>query len=323
MLEEHSFGLVAATLVSCLVFVFGSVVNLSNLALSYTSTHFLVNFIRKGVTNVTSTYILPVTPADWSMAIWGVVYVCQLFWLVYALTAICRKTHAGPAYNSPKLLPVQFHIFFSLTVLAQVGWLVLMDRQYMGFALFLLLISTVCSLTALGLAYRAFSSALPILQQENRLFDIWAVRLFAHNSLAFLLTWLTLYMTFNFSLVLAFSVDLRVTASTSAIVELCCVATLVFCYTLADMTVCETYSRYVFLPYVALILFLASQIFNDFPSWQDPIFILLSILQAVSFILIVVKIIVSAWTHVAKGNPEAGRQPRTLAMDEETFLLSP
>ncbi|KAK7482392.1 hypothetical protein BaRGS_00026411 [Batillaria attramentaria] len=322
MLEEHSLGLITATLLSCVVFFFGFAVNLSNLALLYTSSHFLPNFLREGVANATSDYMLPISPANWSVAVWGVVYVCQWLWLVYALTSLCRQTHAGPAYNNPKLLPVQVHFFFCLAILEQVGWLVLVDRQYLTFALLLLALSTACSLLSLGMSYYTFDSALPILQQENRRFDIWAIRLCAHNSMAFLAVWLTLYMAFNFSLVLAFEVDTPVALSTSAIVELSCVAFLIFCYTLADLTIFDKFSRYVLLPYVAFVVFLASQIFNLEPSAHDPVFLMLSVMQALSFLLLLLKVIVSAWRHVARSNSEKRMVTvRPLAQDEQSYLL--
>lgn len=70
--------------------------------------------------NVTTNYKLPVTTELWTEAMWIVVYICQIFWLVYALTAICRQTPSGPVYNHPKLLPVTVHIFFVIAVIQQV-----------------------------------------------------------------------------------------------------------------------------------------------------------------------------------------------------------
>ena len=80
--------------------------------------------LGEGVSNASSSYVLPVSLADWSTAVWGVVFVCQLFWLTFALTGICRQTALGPVYNNPKILPVQVHFFFSLAILTQVSVLI-------------------------------------------------------------------------------------------------------------------------------------------------------------------------------------------------------
>nr|KAG5696075.1 hypothetical protein BaRGS_017187 [Batillaria attramentaria] len=231
--------------------------------------------------------------------------------LLLLLVALCEKVSNSIVEVSWMIVPTH-----------KVGWLVLVDRQYLTFALLLLALSTACSLLSLGMSYYTFDSALPILQQENRRFDIWAIRLCAHNSMAFLAVWLTLYMAFNFSLVLAFEVDTPVALSTSAIVELSCVAFLIFCYTLADLTIFDKFSRYVLLPYVAFVVFLASQIFNLEPSAHDPVFLMLSVMQALSFLLLLLKVIVSAWRHVARSNSEKRMVTvRPLAQDEQSYLL--
>ena len=59
--------------------------------------------------------------------------------------------------------------------LFQVGWLVLMDRERLTFALLLVLLSVGCSIISLSESYRALSTAQPMLLQEERTFDLWAV----------------------------------------------------------------------------------------------------------------------------------------------------
>ena len=59
--------------------------------------------------------------------------------------------------------------------LSQVGWLALMDRAHLAFALMLVLLSVGCSVISLCESYRALSTAKPILLQEERTLDLWAV----------------------------------------------------------------------------------------------------------------------------------------------------
>jgi hypothetical protein len=51
-----------------------------------------------------------------------------------------------------------------------------MDREKLSLATLLAVLSILCSLFCLLESYRSFVAVLPILQQEDRLVDLWAVR---------------------------------------------------------------------------------------------------------------------------------------------------
>ena len=54
----------------------------------------------------------------------------------------------------------------------------LMDRNYLAFALLLALLSTSCSVISLCESYRALLTAQPMLMQGERSVDLWAVSAF-------------------------------------------------------------------------------------------------------------------------------------------------
>ncbi|KAL8580233.1 hypothetical protein ACOMHN_039295 [Nucella lapillus] len=175
MLEDHSIGLIVAGVVSGMVYCCGLIVNISDLVLHYNVDPLIPNILLVGLSNATAPYALPVSLADWSRPLWGVVYACQSFWVFYALVNYFRQTATGPAYNNPKLLPVPVHVFFSLTVLTQTGWLVMIDRGYLLFSLILVLMSTGCGVICLCESYRALAASLPVLQSQERVWDLWVV----------------------------------------------------------------------------------------------------------------------------------------------------
>ncbi|XP_076455619.1 uncharacterized protein LOC143290188 [Babylonia areolata] len=327
MLEDHSVGLLATSVLSVVIYFVGLVINLSNLARQYISIPLSVIPSILGENATESTYVLPVSLADWSVPIWGVVYVYQGSWLAYAVTGICRKTAAGPAYNNPKLLPVQIHIFFSLAVLLQVGWLISMDKQNLGFALLLVLIATGFAVASLGESYRVLASTQSLLMQQERTWDLWAVRVLAQNGLAVFSTWLTLHACLTFVLFLSFGVDTRhVSARTSSLVEICFAGFLVFVYVLSDLTVFDRFSRFVLAPYLAFILFHAAQMDKYWPDTHAAIFVLLALCMTFTFLAFFLKVIVLLWRQ----RPRREQEPKVTVsrplppdMEEEAYLLDP
>ncbi|KAL8563211.1 hypothetical protein ACOMHN_053958 [Nucella lapillus] len=325
MLEDHSLGLVITTIVSLVVYFIGLIINLSNFARQYVSIPLSVIPSILGKNATEQTYVLPVSLADWSVSIWGVVYVCQGLWLSFAVTGICRKTSSGPAYNNPKLLPVQVHIFFSVAVLLQVGWLVSMDKQNLGFALLLVFISTGFAVACLSESYRILASTQALLLQQDRTLDLWAVRLLAQNALAVFCTWLTLHATLTFALFLTFGMETRhVSPRTSSLVEICANGFLALVYTLSDLTVFDRFSRFVLAPYLAFAFFHAAQINKDWPDAHAAVFGLLAFFTAFTFFAALLKVIVLLWRQLPKSNQEPQgvvSRPLPAEMEEEAYLL--
>ncbi len=54
----------------------------------------LADGFKYTIANVSSMYYMytQITPAGYTFGIWGVIYICQIAWLVYGWTFLCRKT---------------------------------------------------------------------------------------------------------------------------------------------------------------------------------------------------------------------------------------
>ncbi|XP_070175134.1 uncharacterized protein [Littorina saxatilis] len=326
MLEEHSVGLLVAIVGSVVVFFFGLIVNLSHITQRYTSSPLIPEILNDGSSNDTSPFQLPVSLAAWSISIWGVVYVCQFFWLAYSLAGICRRTALGPAYNNPKLLPVQVHFFFSLAVLTQVGWLVLMNRHSFIFALLNIVLSTGCSLIALAESYRSLTAVLPIMQQEERFVDLCAIRIFAQNPLALFFVWIMLHAALTLTYFFTFGMETRhVSLRTGSLMDLCTAGFLMFVYVLGDLTIFDKFSRYVVLPYIGFVLFHAAQLNKDWPSTRSPVFVLMAGLTAFTFLCVLVKFVALLCRHLVQREKESKAEvmtrPLVPDLEEETYLL--
>ncbi|XP_076437059.1 uncharacterized protein LOC143276449 isoform X2 [Babylonia areolata] len=208
------------------------------------------------------------------------------------------------------------------------GWLVMMDRGHVLFALILVLMSSCCSIICVCESYRALAATLPILQSQERTCDVWVMRLLVQNPLALLATWVTLHATLTFALFLTFGMkEHRVMPETGSLVQLCTVGFLVFAYVLMDLTILDQHTRFVVLPYIGMALFSAAQLTKDWPSAHSPVFILVAGLTAFTFLAIFVK----AVALMCRYAPHAGEgeaislnivtRPLASDLEEETYLL--
>ncbi|PVD36031.1 hypothetical protein C0Q70_03001 [Pomacea canaliculata] len=322
-MEDHCVGLVAMSIVSIITFFIGLVVNCSRIAVQFSAVELIPQLFEETEANATTNYKLPVTTELWTEAMWIVVYICQIFWLVYALTAICRQTPSGPVYNHPKLLPVTVHIFFVIAVIQQTAWLILYHRNFLALSLLVIVLSAACSLISLSEALRQFDIKLSGLVQEFRNFDIWAVRIFAHNALALLTVWLTLNATLNLVLALVYYMDSKTSGNALAVTQLSILAFVIVTYTAFDIFALDRWTRYVLTPYLAIIIFLAGLLHKDWPSLYDPIFLFLAVLQSLSFLFILVKVVVMSFRHTFMFHAGDSGNLRPLLLPEERKYAYP
>ena len=101
-----------------------------------------------------SNSVLPptqVTPADFTFAIWGVIFIAQSAWLVYAWTFTCRpeavRTIAGGVYSS-----------FTVSSIVNIVWLYLFGNELISLSsLFLIAFDLVIYITISMAAFYYYS----------------------------------------------------------------------------------------------------------------------------------------------------------------------
>ncbi|KAJ8037727.1 hypothetical protein HOLleu_18618 [Holothuria leucospilota] len=63
------------------------------------------------------------SPASWTFAIWGPIYLWQAFWIVYVIVCIFRRNEQGPLYRNPPVLNYVFLSAYALNLAISIGWL--------------------------------------------------------------------------------------------------------------------------------------------------------------------------------------------------------
>lgn len=112
---------------------------------------------------ISDKYGTPVTPADWTFAIWGLIYTWQFALITYVLSTICRNNEDGdPLYQYPPVISYSFLIIYALNLLCNAGWCYVFCNQLMVYAL------VVIVLMALTLYYA-------LLDNSVRVYNYYAV----------------------------------------------------------------------------------------------------------------------------------------------------
>jgi hypothetical protein len=137
------------------------------------------------------------TPAGWTFSIWGIIYLWQAVWLIYAISRIPRKSNIGYLYIHPNTLHFIVFVFYIINMGLNIGWLLIWDREHFGWAFFVLLLMLITILAPMIITHILLQRNRSIYVGSNRKLDIWFVRLFVHNGLAVYGTWLYLATTLN------------------------------------------------------------------------------------------------------------------------------
>ena len=85
---------------------------------------------------------LDIVPAGWAFSIWGLIYLTLFAIAIYALTLACRSNPltSGHLYYDPPFLPPTFWAILTISNVFNVGWLYIIDENYL-WAAFITLVS--------------------------------------------------------------------------------------------------------------------------------------------------------------------------------------
>lgn len=245
--------------------------------------------------DISDKYYLEITPAGWTFSIWGFIYAWQVCFMGYGLATLCRQGIDGPLYTSPDIMPWTVYVSYIFTSIFNVTWLFLWDRQYMPAALPIIALMPFSLYIAVGFSCHAVDKYLPVLYRNGFSREAWLVRFLVQNALAFYATWVTIATLLNLGVVLVYWGDLDQSNSCTG-----CLAVLtldIVVYLTLDWFVLDKYIRYIFSPYLVLIVALTGSIEKNYEEGAtNTIFtiVLLSIACAAT----VVKAVLLAWRHI-------------------------
>ncbi|XP_050404213.1 uncharacterized protein LOC126820357 [Patella vulgata] len=287
--KQSNPGLVILIILSTLVFAGLQVLNYlaADPANSY-------GLFEHGIANVSAMYPLDVTPAGVTFAIWGVIYAWQALILIYSLTSLCRQTTEGPVYSNPTLLPPAFFIAYIANNVSNITWLFLWDRLYLvASSIFLFLIAFTLYVCMI-ISYVVLNKNKDALVCKGRQMEIWLIIFIVQNGLAIYATWTSIASLINLGTVIAYATDPPVGREIASSIALGLLTAEFVAFVSTDLSVLNKYTRYVFTPYVVLIVACVGIIAKNWdPTNPNSIFTVVILgLSLISFIAKIVRMAV-------------------------------
>ncbi|PIK55722.1 hypothetical protein BSL78_07382 [Apostichopus japonicus] len=110
----------------------------------------IIPIFETSIGEVSDKYTTPVTPANWTFAIWGLIYTWQLVLIAYVLSTICRNNaNDEPLYKYPPVITYGFLLAYTLNLITNAGWCFFFCNQKMVYALVIIVLSAVTLYVAL------------------------------------------------------------------------------------------------------------------------------------------------------------------------------
>lgn len=239
----------------------------------------------RGISEVSRQFPLNITPSGFTFAIWGVIYILQIGWILYSLGLLCRRTDDGPAYLNPVVLGPAYFLYFNASSLAVIGWLFMWDRLYfLASTIFLALVATSLAMTVITGA-SALTRYRSELIDQGRGLDVKVLTVTMVNGVSMYATWTTVATLINLGTFLTYRLQGVFNNETASILCLSILASLLVLFIVLDSTVLRPFNRFNLAPYATIVWALTGVLANnlDFSNISTIISIALLFATSVAF----------------------------------------
>ena len=186
-------------------------------------------------------YILQVTPAGFTFAIWGVIYTWQALWIIYAWTFVFRP-------KMPRTIFTGVYVGYTLVSATNITWIYVWGNLHITAACVLLFLFNIFFYPTLGMLVGYFYK----IREKPHCADTVLTWIFPINGLFLYATWTTIASLINFAAALQYSGS-DVSATNSATVSLSLLLVTVLVYFVLENTVLYRVLRYVLSVYPVVI----------------------------------------------------------------------
>ncbi|XP_060070133.1 uncharacterized protein LOC132550133 [Ylistrum balloti] len=212
--------------------------------------------------DVSDYFYLEITPASWTFSIWFFIYIWQIIWLIYGLSTICRKSDSGIYIYQLPVMPPAIYIIYILNLGLNVAWMILFDRKYIEIALADIILVTLTLYVILGISCRAVHNNLSVLIKDGAGKEAWFIRFFLQNGVAFYATWVTVATHLNVAMVMHYSGGVANDIACTTVLGM--LLFFVISWFLSENILLDNYTRYMFSPYIVLVIALTGSIAENF-----------------------------------------------------------
>lgn len=180
------------------------------------------------------------TPANFTFAIWGVIYIWQTAWLVYAWTFVCRP-------EAVRTIATSVYPGFTASSIVNIVWLYLFGNELINWSeIFLIAFNVIIYITISSLVFY-FYAHVPTASKM----DVLLTKVLVLNGLSLYATWTTVASLLNTSIVLQYTFDID--PSTVGTVTLSLLTVVLVLYFILENTILAVYARDVFTVYPVVI----------------------------------------------------------------------
>ncbi|KAJ8040992.1 hypothetical protein HOLleu_15470 [Holothuria leucospilota] len=241
-----------------------------------------------GLDSILRKYETKFSPPTWSYAIWFLIGLWQIAWVVYVFTTICRYTETGPMYRHPPVISKFFMwaILVSL-IISCVAFLFLINDWFLMFIIFMLVLWFTLSMAMVYLHIR-LDEYWVLLGLKFR-GELTCLVLLLQNGVAFYASGTAIFSATAICSGGAHIGQLSETSASSLAVAIFFV--LLVGYFVMDVTLWDRYLRFTFSVYPMIVWILLVVTTTNWEPWSTSNGLTL-VLLIIAFIMFIVKAIV-------------------------------
>ena len=260
------------------------------------------------------------TPADWTFYMTAIIYFWQSMWLTYGCSLVVRKVDTAPMYVVFQVLPPDLYVVFAFSLACNISWLLIWDKQYMEVALVFVNLMSCTSYICLAVSLRRLNEYGAHMSMRSYTHDILLIRVLVQNGLAMFAAWGTVASMFNFAVVLCYGTGAE--KEVASTVSLSIFGLEIIVWWIFDNFVLDRYLRYLYSPYIVLLVSLAGIISKNWdPKSTNALYTVLVFIIVV--FLTVIKVTLSLYRRRKKPIFTASpryRQPVVSGFEVRTLL---
>ncbi|KAF6019754.1 hypothetical protein EB796_021982 [Bugula neritina] len=249
--------------------------------------------IRNSTGGISEKYDILISAAGWTFSIWAVIYIWQFIHIIYSFTLICRKNKQGEyLYNAnPSHIHFSYYIFYIINNCANMAWIFIFDRELLVASTVVLFVIAV-SLYICGIIIcKYLDHAAANLESSGLGKDIWMTRILTLNGIGIYGTWATIASLLNLAISLQHVAEVH--PVTCAWVALGILTGELVIWFVMETFFFDRYLRYLFMPYVVLIVALSGILSKQFDASNPaPYLIYTIVLLSITVVLGLIKVLV-------------------------------
>ena len=154
------------------------------------------------------------------------------------------------------------YISLVLNLSANLTWIFMWDRQLVDYSVIPSALMAFFLYCALFFTLKATREHAREFSKYNASKEIWLVRMLLQNAMAFYATWVTIATLLNLSIALTYRSGID--QETSATILFCLLAVEVIVWFVLDVFVFNNYTKFLFTPYIVVILALCGSLVKNF-----------------------------------------------------------